>query len=264
MTDTAGEARRATITIAGAEIEYFERGQGEPLVYLHGGGGLGLDSGFLDLIARERRVISPAHPGFGKSMLPDWIDSVDDIAHIHLEFMDRLGLSKVDLIGCSLGGWIANEMATKTPERIRRLALVGPVGVKTGKPDKLDIPDMFTLPPQELQKIMFHNPEKFRPDFSKLPDEALNVMARNRETLALLVWEPYMHNPKLPHRLQRLNMPVLFTRGASDGLVSGEYLERYAKLVSGARIATIPEAGHVPQLENPAALAKIILEFLKA
>ena len=168
------------------------------------------------------------------------------------------------MIGASVGGWIANEMATKTPERFRKLALIGPVGVKTGAPDRLDIPDMFTMPPAQLQKIMFHDPEKFRPDFAKLPDEALLVMARNRETLTLLVWEPYMHNPKLPHRLQRLNMPVLFLRGASDGLVGADYIERYAKLVKGARIVTIPAAGHVPQLEQPAALAAAIVEFLAA
>ena len=258
------DVKRATLNIAGAEIEYFERGTGEPLLYLHGGGGLGADGGFLDLIARERRVISPAHPGFGKSALPDWIDSVDDIAHIHLELMDRLGLAKVDMMGCSVGGWIANEMATKVPERIRRLALVAPVGVKTGPPDKLDIPDIFTLPPQELQRIMFHNPAEFTPDFASMSDEALLTIARNRETLALIVWEPYMHNPKLPHRLQRLNMPVLFARGASDGLVSGAYIERYAAFVKGARIVTIADAGHAPQLEQPAALAKAVLDFFKS
>ena len=264
MAGKAGAANRTTIKIAGAKIEYVEHGKGKPLLYLHGGGGLGLDDGFLELLAKKRRVIAPSHPGFGKSELPDWIDSVDDIAHMHLELMDRLDLKTVDMIGCSVGGWIANEMATKVPERIRRLALIGPVGVKTGPPDKLDIPDIFTLPPQKLPALMFHAPVKFTPDYSRLSDEALHTIARNRETLALLVWEPYMHNPKLPHRLQRLNMPVLFMRGASDGLVSADYLKRYAKLVKGAKVVTIPKAGHVPQLENPAALATAVLKFLGA
>ena len=80
------------ISIAGVELEMLERGQGAPLIYLHGGGGLGTDGPFLDLLARERRVIAPSHPGFGRSSLPDWLDSVDDIAHIYLELMDRLGL----------------------------------------------------------------------------------------------------------------------------------------------------------------------------
>lgn len=264
MAGKAGDSKRATIRIAGVKIEYLESGKGKPLLYLHGGNGLDPDGGFLQQLASKRRVIAPSHPGFGASGLPDWIDSVDDIAHVYLELMDRLGLTKVDMLGCSIGGWIANEMATKVPERIRRLALVAPVGVKTGVPDKLDIPDIFTLPPAKLHELLFHDPEKFQPDFSKLSDAALEMIARNRETLALLVWEPYMHNPKLPHRLQRLNMPVLFMRGASDGLVSADYLKRYARLVKGAKIVTIPEAGHVPQLEKPAALAAAVLKFLDA
>ena len=78
------------ISIAGVELEVFERGQGAPMLYLHGGAGIGLDLPFLDLLAKERRVIAPSHPGFGKSSLPDWLDSIDDIAHIYLELMDRL------------------------------------------------------------------------------------------------------------------------------------------------------------------------------
>ena len=84
--------------------------------------------------------------------------------------------------------------------------------------------------------MRFHDPAKAKIDLTKLSEEQMRIIARNNETLALLVWEPYMHNPKLKHRLHRLTMPVLFMRGASDGLVSAEYLERYAKLVPGARI----------------------------
>ena len=153
-------------------------------------------------------------------------------------------------------------MLTKAPERFGRVVLVGPVGVKTGPSDKLDIPDLFVLPQADVAKLMFHDPAKMAPDPSKLSDEELTIMLRNRESLALLVWEPYMHNTKLPHRLQRVASPTLFMRGASDGLVSAAYLERYANLVKGATIATIPEAGHAPHLEQPAAFAKAALEFL--
>ena len=120
------------ISIAGVELEMFERGQGAPMLYLHGGGGIAADLPFIDLLAKPRRVIAPSHPGFGTSSLPDWLDSVDDIAHVYLELMDRLGLTRVDLVGISVGGWIAAEIATKVPERFKRLVLIGPVGVKTG------------------------------------------------------------------------------------------------------------------------------------
>ena len=97
-----------------------------------------------------------------------------------------------------------------------------------------------------------------------MSDEELTILVRNRETLALLTWEPWMHNPKLKHRLHRVDMPALFVRGASDGFVSADYLQAYAKLLPNARIVTIPAAGHAPHLEQPQALAKAVLEFLEA
>jgi pimeloyl-ACP methyl ester carboxylesterase len=249
-------------SIAGIDLELVERGQGAPLLYLHGGGGIASDLPFLDLLAKTRRVIAPSHPGFGKSSLPDWLDSVDDIAHIYLELMDHLELTRMDIVGFSIGGWIAAEIATKVPERISRLVLIGPVGVKTGTPDKLDIPDVFAMPREKLDRLRFHDPAKHAADLSAVPDDELLTVARNRETLALLTWEPYMHNPKLTHRLHRVNVPALLIRGASDGIVSAEYLERYAALFPDARIDTIAAAGHLPQVEQPTATVAKVLQFL--
>ena len=99
-------------------------------------------------------------------------------------------------------------------------------------------------------------------DPSRLSDEELAIKVRNRETTALLVWEPYMHNPKLRHRLHRITAPTLFVRGESDGLVSAEYVTAYARLLPNARIATIAAAGHSPHIEQPAAFARVVLEFL--
>ena len=145
--------------------------------------------------------------------------------------MDRLGLARTDLVGFSIGGWIAAEIATKVPERIERLVLIGPVGVKTGTPDKLDVPDVFAMPREKLDELRFHDPARHAPELATMPDEELHIVARNSETLALLTWEPYMHNPKLKHRLHRVKVPTLFVRGASDGIVSADYLARYAALV---------------------------------
>jgi len=259
QSDSSG---RTTVSIAGVELELFERGQGAPLLFLHGAQGVLPAGAFLDLLAQQRRVIAPSHPGFGRSALPDWLDSVDDIAHIYLELMDRLGLDRVDLIGCSIGGWIAADLASKIPERLRRLVLVGPVGVKVGPPDRLDVPDIFAMPQDSLNRLLFHDPDKHRPDFQSMSDEEITTMVRNRETLALITWEPYMHNPKLRHRLHRVTAPALFVRGASDGLISAPYLAAYAALLPDARTETIAAAGHAPQVEQPAALAAMVLGFL--
>ena len=93
--------------------------------------------------------------------------------------------------------------------------------------------------------------------------EELNIVARNAETLALLTWEPYMHSPKLKHRLHRVGVPTLFLRGASDGIVSAEYLARYAALIPKAKIETIAEAGHLPHVEQLDITASKVLGFLQ-
>ena len=253
-----------SIVVNGMSYEAIERGRGRPILFLHPGIGIEPNAPVLEQLARGGRVIAPSHPGFGKSSLPDWLDSIDDIAHIYLELMDRLGLTRTDIVGLSIGGWIAADLATKVPERLERLVLIGPVGVKTGPPDKLDVPDVFAMSQDKLDRLRFHDPAKNPVDLASMPEEELHILARNRETLALLTWEPYMHNPKLKHRLHRVNVPTLFVRGASDGIVSAEYLERYAALIPQARTETIAEAGHLPQVEQPTATAAKVLHFLQA
>jgi len=248
--------------VAEVELELFDSGQGRPVLFLHGSEGFDWRQPFVALLSDKRRIVAPSHPGFGKSGLPDWLDSVDDIAHLYLELMDILKLDGVDLVGCSIGGWIAAEMATKSPERFRRLVLVGPVGIKVGPSDKLDIPDIYAMPESEVQKLLYDDPERMKPDTAKMSDDELAAMFRARETLALLTWEPWMHNPKLRRRLQRVAAPVLFIRGESDGLVSQTYLDAYSRMLPDARTLTIKAAGHMPQLEQPAVFATAILEFL--
>ncbi len=256
--------QRGTIAIAGVELDLFENGDGPPLLFLHSAQGFVPEHPYVRLLSARHRLIAPSHPGFGKSSLPDWIDAVDDIAYIYLELMDRLGLARVDVIGCSIGGWIAAELATKSPGAVRKLVLVGPVGVKTGPTDRLDIPDIFALPQSEMERLLFHDPERMRTDPSRLTDEQLATTVRNRETLALLTWEPYMHNPKLRHRLHRVTAPTLFLRGESDGLVSPEYLAAFSRLLPNARTDTIAAAGHAPQVEQPEAFVAKVLAFLDA
>ena len=256
--------KRETISLADIELELHEAGEGAPLLFLHSGQGFNPNHPYVGMLAKSRRVIAPSHPGFGRSSLPDWLDTVDDIAHVYLELMDRLGLARVDVIGCSIGGWIAAEMGSKAPERITRLVLLAPVGVKTGSVDKLDIPDIYAMPQERVNALLFHDPAKMQLDPAKLPEDELTIFVRNRETLVLLAWEPYMHNPKLRHRLHRLAAPTLFLRGESDGLVSAEYIARYAQLLPNARVETIAAAGHAAQVEQPESFVRKALAFLDA
>jgi pimeloyl-ACP methyl ester carboxylesterase len=255
---------RRTFSLMAVELELFEAGAGAPLLFLHGAQGVLPAQTFLAALSAKRKVVAPSHPGFGQSELPDWLDRPNDIVHLYLELMDRLQLDKIDVVGCSVGGWIAADLASTVPERVRRLVLIGPVGVKVGPADRLDIPDIFAMPQDRLNRLLYHDPDKHRPDFAAMSDADLAVVVRNRETLALITWEPYMHDPNLKHRLHRAAMPNLLVRGASDGLVSAEYLAGYAALFPDGRMEAISEAGHAPQVEQPERLAATVMKFLNA
>jgi pimeloyl-ACP methyl ester carboxylesterase len=252
----------AIIDLAGISLDLWEGGDGPPLLFLHGGAGFRRDSRYLALLGERRRVIAPSHPGFGVSSLPDWIDRPEDIAHVYLNLLDRLGSVPIDVVANSFGGWIGLELAAMVPEKFGRLILVAPVGVKLGSRDTLDFPDAFALPAATLEKLAYYQPERFRVDPATLTDDELTVMLRNRETFALLVWEPYLHNPKLKHRLHRVTNQTLFVRGEHDGLVSADYMEGYAKLLPNARTLTLPNAGHQPQIEQPEAFVDAAVAFL--
>jgi len=251
------------ITVRGLELEVVHRGTGPLLLLLHGAGGIDPRAEFLDLLARHFEVVAPSHPGFGNSPLPDLFDSVDDLAYVYLDLLEQFDLRDVTLAGFSLGGWIAAEVAVRCDQRLSRLILVGPVGIKAGDRETRDIPDIFALAPAEVTRLAYHDPRKAAADYAAMSDEQLRIIARNRQSLALYTWEPYMHNPKLRYRLGRLKLPVLLIRGASDGLVSQQYIEAYRAAISGARIEVIAEAGHAPQIEQPRALVERILAFTR-
>jgi len=249
--------------IAGVELEVFEAGDGPPLLYLHAGGGFRPAHPAMPFLAENYRIIAPSHPGFGRSSLPNWMNAVDDYAHLYLELLQRLDLTDVLLIGASIGGWTAAELATKNTSRLSHLVLIGAPGIKVGPRDKLDIPDVFAMAPAEFEKRLFRNPAKFHPDFSKMSDEDLAIVARNKQTLALITWEPYLHNPKLKHRLQMIDVPTMVMRGAHDGLISEDYATAYAALIPGSTYVEIPEAGHAPDIEQAASFVETLAKWME-
>jgi pimeloyl-ACP methyl ester carboxylesterase len=249
------------VLAGGVPLSYLDLGAGAPILVLHGAGGLPPDAPFLGGLAKLGRVIAPTHPGFGRAELPDWIDSIDDLAYIYLDLLDALDLHDVTVIGFSLGGWIAAEIATKSTARIARLILVDAVGIKISDRLTRDVTDIFATEPAELLRLTFHDPSK-APDLSALSDEAVELIARNREASALYTWEPYAHNPKLVRRLHRIDVPVLLLWGESDGIVTPAYGRAYAERIPGARFEVIAGAGHVPQIEQPEAFVASVARFL--
>jgi pimeloyl-ACP methyl ester carboxylesterase len=249
------------VTLDGVTLDVAQEGSGRRILLLHGIAGPAAAMPLFRLLARNACVIAPSHPGFGGSELPDWVDEIEDLAYLYLDLIEELDLSDVVLVGLSMGGWVAAEMAVKSTHRLSRLVLAGAFGIKVGDRETRDIPDIFALHPDEVSGLIWHD-RSVAPDLAKLSDEAVERMLRDREAAALYLWEPYMHNPKLRRRLNRIALPTLVLRGEHDGLVSKTYTEAYAAAIPEARCETIAGAGHVPESEQPAALAARIARFM--
>ena len=259
MSDTTGTTRK--IELPGAAVDVVFKGSGPKLFLLHGGGGPVTAMPFTDRLAESFEIIAPVHPGFGGSAIPDHFDDLQDLIYLYLDLMDALDLEDAVMMGFSMGGWTAAELAVISTARLSKLILVDAVGVKIGGREDRDIVDVFATPQEELTRLMWHDPAK-APDPSKMSDAQREIMQSNRVALALYTWQPYMHNPKLPRRLHRIDVPTLVLWGESDGLVTPDYGRAYSAMISGAEFAVIPEAGHIPQAEQPEAFVRHVLSFV--
>jgi pimeloyl-ACP methyl ester carboxylesterase len=247
--------------IGGLDIEIVRRGRGRPVLFLHPHIGFWGAERFVAELAKHGEAIAPAHPGFGRSALAKGMTTVDDLAYFYLDLLEQLDLRDVVLVGASLGGWIAAEIATKSCERLARLVMIGAVGVKLGEREKTDVVDIFATPRSRWEEVSFHDPAFGRRDYAALADDELQAMARNREATALFAWNPYMYDPKLLGRLRRIRIPTLFLWGASDRFAPAGYGRGYCSAIPGAAFEEIAAAGHFPHIEQPEATAARIAAF---
>ena len=257
---SAQRDRINSLKLQGIDLTVVRRGSGPQLLLLHGGYGPLAHLPFFARLTEQFDVIEPVHPGFAGSKIPPHFDNLEDLVYLYLDLMDELDLNDAILMGFSIGGWVAAEIAVRTTQRLVKLVLVGSVGIKPGKRETRDIADIFGLSPPDVVKLMFHDPSKAR-GVSTMSDEELTMVAASRIALAMYTWEPYMHNPKLPQRLHRINVPTLLIWGASDGVVSVKYGEAFRDMIPGARLVVVPEAGHLPQLEQPDIFLDHVLSF---
>jgi pimeloyl-ACP methyl ester carboxylesterase len=247
------------LAVPGGEIAIRSGGEGAPLLFLHGGGLAGHWETAYGLLASSHRVIAPDHPGFGDSDELREVEGVDDLVYHYLEVMDRLELERPAIVGYSFGGWLAAEIAVHSPERVGALVLLSPVGLRI---PEHPITDLFFVPGPQVPGVVFHDPSVLpAPDGPPDPDLLL-ALYRDATALARYTWSPFMANPKLERRLHRVSAPTLVVWAEDDRVVPREHAERYAQLIAGARLQTIPDCGHAQHLERPEEVAAVIGEFL--
>jgi pimeloyl-ACP methyl ester carboxylesterase len=249
-------------------IEVLEAGEGAPLLYLHGAGGIPAWEGALPLLAREHQVLAPLLPGFGRSTGLEALEDQLDLVLHGFDVMAALGLERPYVVGESLGGWLAAEMAALRPREVGRLALVAPIGLWR---DEVPVVDLFGHMVHELVPYLFHDPgcpaarrmlalgELFsdRDDRSADQVERLIELGRGLRTAAKFLF-PIPENG-LERRLWRIAAPTLIVWGAGDRFASPRYADLFAERIRGARLRLIEEAGHLVGLERPEACAEALL-----
>ena len=242
----------------GLTVRVDEQGSGRPILVLHGGGGPRTVAGLANSLSAHAHVLVPTHPGFGGEPRPEWFNNIDDLAIAYLDLLERLALRDVMVIGSSMGGWIASEMAVRDTSRLSSIVLMDAAGIHV---DGHPIVDVFPLAPDQLAALSYHNPAAFRIDPATLGPEQSAAIAANFRALKVYTEGGKMEDTKLGRRLSRVNIPTLVVWGESDRVIDPDYGRAYAQSFPSARFELIPEAGHLPQMEQPARVLKVIQEF---
>ena len=233
------------VEVDGCRTHLRRGGKGEPLLFLHGASGAPAIMPFMEKLAQRFEVLVPEHPGWGLSAEPDWLENIHDVAYFYLDFLEQLDLRNVTLVGSSMGGWIAMELAVRDTARLKSLVLVSPAGIAAPGVQPADI---FLMPPEELVRNLFVD-EKLVQARLAAPED-VDISLKNRHTTARLAWEPRLHDPFLPKWLHRIDVPVKIIWGKQDRILPVEFVAEYRRLLPAAEIQILESCGHLPHAEK--------------
>ena len=245
--------QKQKLTVNGIESVILTAGKGPPLVFLHGAGTfMGFDWALN--WADQAQVVVPYHPNFGESGNAPGFDDMHDYVMHCLEVFDALKLTQFDLVGQSMGGWMAARFASQHPERVRRLVLACPAGLRVPEHPGTDL---FTIKPEQLPGYLAADPSIIVARMPKTKDVDFLVQRyREQAAIANLVWE-HPFDRKLGNWLHRLTMPTLILWGAKDRLIPPGQAKAWAKLIPGAKVKTVPGAGHLMFDETETAVREV-------
>lgn len=253
-------------TRRGAHIRVFEAGSGMPLVFLHGAGGLFAESPFLDRLAERYQVFAPELPGYGESTGEELLEDMLDFTLHGWDVVEALGLSRPHLVGHSMGGMIAAEMACLAPHDLAKLVLVAPAGLWI---PEHPIPDIFSFLPHEFASVLFHDRAQGETLLTggldlKNPEALKEFYIGNTRRLSMAgkILFP-IPNRRLSKRLYRLTAPTLLLWGKNDKLILPVYAERFRALIPHAELALIDQAGHMVPYEQPTEFVRLTAAFLR-
>lgn len=249
------------VDVHGCKLALKRGGAGATLLYLHGASGASSVQPFMHELARDFEVLVPEHPGFGRSDEPAWLENIHDLAYFYLDFMAQLDLRDVHLVGSSIGGWLAFEIAVRNLSRVRALTVIGAAGIHV---QGLKRGDIFLWTPEEKVRNLFFDPSLAARMLAQpqTPEET-EIAVKNSFTVARLAWEPRLFDPHLHKWLHRVTVPTQIIWGDHDRIFPPGYAEALRQLIPGARVDIVPECGHLPQTEKPEEFVRLLRSFAK-
>ena len=214
---------------------------------------------FYERLSEKFEVFVPEHPGFGLSDNPPWIRNIADLAMYYLDFLDTLGTEKVHLVGQSLGGWVAAELAVRNCSRLASLTLLAPAGIRV---KGIVSGDNFIWGPEEAVRNLFHA-QSFADKIlgQQLSDDDADIALTNRFAATKFGWEPRWFNPALERWLHRISVPTQVIWGANDKLFPVDYAKRWGERIAHSRVEIIPECGHAIAIEKGDVAAQNIISL---
>lgn len=247
-------------TITGCKVRFMRKGTGAPLLFLHGTSGASRWLPFMEKLSETHEVIVPEHPGFGASDSPEWLDNISDLAFFYLDVFDHLGLEKVNLVGTSIGGWLAAEIAIRNATKLSSLTVVAPAGIRVKGVRKGDV---FMWNPEETARNLFYD-QAFAEAMLAVPQtrEGMEILLKNRLTSAKLAWEPRFLNPNLHKWLHRISAPTLIVWGDDDKAMPVGYAPAWRDLIPNSRLEIIENCGHLPQIEKADHFVELVNGFI--
>lgn len=249
------------MSLAPAPLHVETHGSGPGLVFLPGMDGTLLCGPFLERLGASFTVHVPALPGWGEAPRDPYFRTFDDLSYAVLDMLDGLD-EPVTLVGCSIGAWLAAEVATKSCAHLSAVALVSPIGFRHAEPLERSYLDLYATSPENVRAALYGKATP-PPDLTTLTDEQFLHLARAQEATAYYAWEPYMHNPSMLGRLHRVTVPTLVVAGDEDGFtLRDDHLALLeAELKHQVAMTVIPGVGHRVEEQAPDELLRALTDL---
>ncbi len=259
------KSRLITLKPSGTRIEVAEAGKGRDLLFLHGAGGHMLNDPLLAALATRYRVVAPLLLVDGRPDGEDGLRDMLDFTLHTLDVMEKLDLNKPIVVGHSMGGMIAAEMAAIARSEVSKLCLLAPAGLWL---DDHPVVDIFSKLPYELPALLFHDAEAGEklltagagnmddPEFLK---QFLVTRARRLGMAGKILFP--IPDRGLAQRLYRITAKTLIVWGREDALIPAVYGDAFRKAIPKSKLVRIAKAGHAVGQEKPDAVLKAIQAF---